>query len=79
MGKTLTIYPTAEYKELAIHSGDYINSIKIMDLRGTTLYNAAQKPARENTIDITHFPTATYIVEVSFDDNRKGRSLFVKE
>lgn len=78
MAKSLTIYPLTGYRELNIQSGRVINSIKIMDLTGEIVYNAQHKPARQNTIDITHLPTATYIVEVSFNGEKTSRSLFVK-
>ena len=79
MAKSLTIYPLTDYRELNIQSGSIINSIKIMNLTGEIVYDARHKPARHSTINIAHLPTATYIVEVSFNGSKTTRSLFVKE
>ncbi len=78
MDKNLTVYPISTGKELNIFSDDEIDHVKIMDMSGNIVYDRNSNHKTQNTIDIDHLENATYIVEVSFHNKRKSRSLFVK-
>jgi hypothetical protein len=77
MDKNLTVYPIPTGNELHVFSSYDIECIKIMDMNGNIVYDRITT-GHKNIIDIRPFPPATYIVEASFDNRRKERSIFVK-
>lgn len=78
MEKNLTVYPISTGNELTVFATEQISAIKIMDMHGIVMYEAHSPDAQQNVIDIKSFPNDTYIVEVDFCNQRKGRSMFVK-
>ncbi len=78
MEKNLTVYPISTGNELTVFATEQISAIKIMDMHGIVMYEAHSQDAQQNVIDIQSFPNDTYIVEVDFCNQRKGRSMFVK-
>ncbi len=78
MDKDLTVYPIPAGNELHVFSSGNILFIKIMDMSGNVIYNRVAAQGNKHVVDIRQLPAATYIVEAAFDDDRKGRSIFVK-
>jgi hypothetical protein len=78
MEKSLTVYPISTGNELSIFANDMFKSIKIMDMDGNVLHTTVNISSLQETIDIEHLPNATYIIEILYENNRTGRSVFVK-
>lgn len=78
MDKNLTVYPISTGDQLNVFAADDISSICVMDMAGNVLANADGVCGKQNILDIRHLPGATYIVEVTFQNHKTGRSVFVK-
>jgi hypothetical protein len=78
MDKELTVYPIPAGNELHVFCSGNIRFIKIMDMSGNVIIDRVASKGNKQVVDIRQLPSATYIVEAAFDDNRKGRSIFVK-
>lgn len=78
MLKNLNIYPIPTGEELNIFSSDDIQELKIMDMHGNLMFAGNSLHGSHNRIDIKNLPSDTYIVEVVFENEKTGRSVFVK-
>lgn len=78
MNKNLTVYPISTGTELNIFSNDLISHIRIMDMAGNIVYDKAGENSTQSVIDIKDLASATYIVEVSYENASCNRSVFVK-
>lgn len=78
MDKNLTVYPISTGNELTIFSVACVSGIRIMDMHGNTVLMNTGISGAHHIINIKELPEATYIVEVSFDERRMGRGVFVK-
>ncbi len=78
MSKELNVYPISTGNELDIFANHNFNEVKIMDMAGNIVYNAQHSKCDRCTLNIRALPYATYIIEVSYLDNKTARSVFVK-
>lgn len=78
MQKPLTIYPIHSGNELDIFSTESVGNITIMNMEGDIILNANGWKGNHHTLDIAVLPANTYIIEVTFDNKRTTRSVFVK-
>lgn len=78
MSNQLTVYPIPTGNELNIFATGNIAQVRIMNLSGNVVYAAAGKESNTDIINIKELPVDTYIVEVTCDDNKHCRSMFVK-
>ncbi len=78
MNKLLSVYPIANGDELNVFSSEPPVTIKIMDMEGTVIIGPMEYDLKHKHINIKPLPSATYIVEVTFVNNKTSRSLFVK-
>ncbi len=76
--KDLAVFPIPTGNELNIFSTQNIREIKIMDMKGGVVCSFLLAGARQNVIDIKGLPCSTYIVEALFENDKTGRSVFVK-
>lgn len=78
MDKNLTVYPITTGNELSVFSTENIHEIRIMDMQGGVVYSQPLTGVKKGIIDIKSLPESTYIVEALFENNKTGRSIFVK-
>jgi hypothetical protein len=78
MDKNLTVYPITTGNELSVFSTESIQEIRIMDMQGGLVYTQPLTGVKKSIIDIKNLPDSTYIVEAVFENNKTGRSIFVK-
>lgn len=78
MEKSLAIYPIPNGDELNVFASNPMHEIRIMSMSGETIVHLETMANQRHTINITALPSATYIVEVSFGNNKISRSVFVK-
>lgn len=78
MAKLLNVYPISTGDELDIFANHNFNQVKIMDMAGNIVYNSQHKICSRCTLNIHALPYDTYIIEVSYLDNRTAWSVFVK-
>ncbi len=78
MDKNLTVYPISTGDELNVFSSADAAAVRIMDMSGNIVAGPVGVHGRQNKVSIKHLPGATYIVEVTFENSRTGRSVFVK-
>ena len=78
MDKNLTVYPITTGNELSVFSTENIHEIRIMDMQGGVVYSQPLTGVKKSIIDIKNLPESTYIVEALFENNKTGRSIFVK-
>ncbi|RYD55806.1 MAG: T9SS type A sorting domain-containing protein [Sphingobacteriales bacterium] len=76
--KSLAVYPIPSGDELNVFTSDTMSEIRIMNMSGETIVRLPSASDQRKTINISNLPSATYIVEVAFSNNKTGRSVFVK-
>jgi hypothetical protein len=76
--KSLAIYPIPNGNELNVFANGPMNEIRIMNMSGEVMMRHQATSNHRYAIDISTLLSATYIVEVAFDDHKTGRSVFVK-
>lgn len=78
MEKNLTVYPISSGDELNIFANQQFEQVRILDMAGNIMHDVNASANTKYTINIKTLPKATYIVEVIYNDRKKGRSVFVK-
>lgn len=78
MDKHLTVYPIPTGNELNVFSTESIREIRIMDMQGGLVVSHTLAGVKRGVIDIKNLPGNTYIIEAVFENNKTGRSVFVK-
>lgn len=78
MDKNFTVYPITTGNELSVFSTENIQEIRIMDMQGGVVFTQPLTGVKKGIINIKSLPDSTYIVEAIFENNRTGRSIFVK-
>lgn len=78
MDKNLVVYPISKGDELNVFSSDEATVIKIMDMQGNVVSGPVYPNNKHSVLNIKTLPSATYIVEATFQSSKTSRSLFVK-
>ena len=78
MKKHLTVYPIASGDMLNIFAEHLFTQIRIMDMEGNLIIDTKHSPANTVQVNIKSLSNATYIIEVAYNNNKTGRSVFVK-
>jgi len=78
MDKNLTVYPIPTGNELNVFATESIMEVRIRDMQGGIVQQHVLSGVKRGVIDIKGLPLDTYIVEAVFENNKTGRSVFVK-
>lgn len=78
MEKNLTVYPISAGDVLNIFANYDFTHVRIMDMEGNIVSQAAHDNATQWQMDIHSLASATYIVEVVYANSKTARSVFVK-
>lgn len=78
MDKHLTVYPISSGDMLNVFSNEDFGHVRIMDMAGNVVYDAAMLLAHKLQVDISALVRGTYIVEVEYSNRKAARSVFVK-
>lgn len=78
MEKHLTVYPIASGDMLNIFAEHAFSQIRIMDMEGNLILDTLHTLSSSGQINIKSLSNATYIIEVVYNNNKTGRSVFVK-
>ncbi|RPI41182.1 MAG: T9SS C-terminal target domain-containing protein [Bacteroidetes bacterium] len=76
---TFSLYPNPAGSMLQIRSGSEIESVSVLSLTGSRVFEAGGIGAREYVLSLEHLSAGTYLVRVNSVDGRTGVARLVKQ
>ncbi|MDO4729143.1 MAG: T9SS type A sorting domain-containing protein [Bacteroidota bacterium] len=74
-----TCYPNPVTNNLLISSPNTINSLKIINIQGTTFLEVANLLGNSHIVEVSHLPNGIYFVQTTFEDNRFAVQKIIKK